>query len=178
MIGLVVAAMFSATMSTLAGGYNAIASVLTNEIYGRMRPAATPAARMWAARLFTVLVGVAVIGLTFVMRAAQGKSDLFAVTNKMFSVFLPPIALTMLAGVLVRRLSKRSGLLGLAGGIGVGLAAFVAGTWAPALREMEPMTAITVAATVLGLAAGTRLLPDSPAERDQVERFHGEIDGR
>ncbi|MDD4019457.1 MAG: hypothetical protein PHV28_16120, partial [Kiritimatiellae bacterium] len=35
-VGMVIAAMFSATMSTLAGDYNAVASVLTNDFYKRM----------------------------------------------------------------------------------------------------------------------------------------------
>ncbi len=177
MIGLVVAAMFSATMSTLAGGYNAIAAVLTNEFYGRLRPDAAPAARMRAARAFTVLVGLAVIGLTFVMRAAQGKSDLFDVTNKMFAVFLPPIALTMLCGVLVRRFSKRAGLCGLASGIGVGIVAFIVGGWFPQLRSMGTMFSITCATTFAGLFLGTRFLPDSKAERDGVDDFFRQLEG-
>ena len=177
LIGLVVAAMFSATMSTLAGGYNAISSVLTNEIYGRVNPTASTKDRMRAARLFTILVGIAVVGLTFLMRAAQGKSDLFDVTNKMFAVFLPPIALTMLAGVLIRSLSKRAGVCGLAGGIGVGLVVFIAGAWYPPLRQMAPMTAITCLTTFAGLFAGTKCLPDTPSEREQVEAFHRSLEG-
>ena len=176
MIGLVVAAMFSATMSTLAGGYNAIASVLTNEFYGRLVPQATSSAKMRAARFFTVLVGALVVGLTFVMRAAQGKSDLFDVTNKMFAVFLPPIAITMLVGILVRKFSKRAGLCGLVGGILVGMAAFIVGAWYPDIRAMGPMFSITCATTFVGLFLGTRFFPDSSAERTEVEDFFLQID--
>ena len=67
MMGMVVAAMFSATMSSLAGNFNAAASVLVNEIYGRFVKQDTPRKRMVAARAATVFVGLAVIALTFVM---------------------------------------------------------------------------------------------------------------
>ncbi len=66
---------------------------------------------MAVARLTTVLVGAAVIGLTFVMQTAQGKNDLFDVTNKMFGVFLPPIAIPMMLGLVTRRISRRGGVV-------------------------------------------------------------------
>lgn len=96
-MGLVIAAMFSATMSTLAGDYNAVASVLTNDFYKRMiAPDASPQKQMAVARLATGLVGAAVIGITFLMQSAQGANDLFDVTNKMFGIFLPPVAIPMI----------------------------------------------------------------------------------
>ena len=68
MIGMVIAAMFSATMSSLAGNFNAAAAVMVNEIYLRFDKAATAARRMIAARVATVVVGAGVVGLTFVMQ--------------------------------------------------------------------------------------------------------------
>lgn len=43
----------------------------------------------------TVVAGVIVIGLTFVMQYAQGAKDLFSLSNQVFSVFLAPITLPM-----------------------------------------------------------------------------------
>ena len=72
MIGMVVAAMFSATMSSLAGNFNAVAMVMTNEVYAKIDRNATPARKMVAGILFrfiskragmTALVGGIVIGL-------------------------------------------------------------------------------------------------------------------
>ena len=171
MMGMVVAAMFSATMSSLAGNFNAAASVLVNEIYGRFARADTPRRRMFAARAATVLVGIAVIGLTFVMQYAQGADDLFNLTNKVFGVFLPPVSIPMLVGVFSRRLSKRAGLCGLVGGIAFGLAMFVAGAWWPYLREMKPCYLATAAATIACLLVGNAIFKDSPDERREVEEF-------
>ena len=173
--GLVIAAMFSATMSTLAGGYNAIASVLTNELYGRIKPDASAKDKMKVARIATAFVGVAVIALTFLMQYAQGAGDLFDVTNKMFAVFVPPIAMTMLCGVLVKSVSKRAGSIALVSGIAVGMAAFVAGIWFPGVRQMGPMFFITSATTILALALGSRLKPDSEQEREKINSFFKKI---
>ena len=175
MVGMVIAAMFSATMSSLAGNFNAAAAVMVNEIYLRLDKTATAARRMIAARVATVLVGAGVVVLTFVMRSAQGADDLFNLTNKVFGVFLPPIALPMLCGVFVKRFSKRSGMLALVGGIVVGVAVFVVGGWHPFLREMVWITPITASVTLLLLVAGTALFPDKPEEREEVEAFFRQI---
>lgn len=178
MIGMVIAAMFSATMSSLAGNLNAIASVVTNEIYVKFDRSVTAARKMIVARVATVLVGIAVIGLTFVMQYAQGAKDLFDLSNQIFGVFLPPIAVPMIAGILFRRLSKRSGITGLVGGIAVGLTAFVIGSWYPYLRESVPMTWITTIATILLLIAGTFVFPDRKDESEAVDEFFKRVNAK
>lgn len=176
-MGLVIAAMFSATMSTLAGDYNAAASVLTNDFYKRMiAPDASPKRQMVAARLATALVGTLVIGITFVMQSAQGANDLFDVTNKMFGIFLPPVAIPMMLGLVTRRVSRRGGVAGLLGGIVVGLAVFVAGSRWPELRQMGTIFLSTATATLTGLALGTLLLPDDPAHGEALARFFEKVD--
>jgi len=175
MIGMVIAAMFSATMSSLAGNFNAAAAVVTNELYLKVVKDPSARAKMVAARLATMLVGGLVVGLTFVMQYAQGADDLFNLSNKVFGVFLPPIAIPMLAGLLLRNLSKRAGMMGLVGGIAVGLAIFVAGGEHPFLREMVCIFPATAFATVAFLALGTVLFPDAPAERAEVDAFFRQI---
>ena len=180
MIGMVIAAMFSATMSSLAGNFNAAAAVVTNELYLAFAKAPSAKAKMVAARLATVAVGGLVVALAFVMQYAQGADDLFNLSNKVFGVFLPPIAIPMLCGIFVRRFSKRSGLCGLVGGIAVGLSLFAVGS-VPAfayLREMVWIFPATAFATLLSLALGTLLFRDAPAERAAVEAFMDRIEGR
>ncbi len=171
MMGMVIAAMFSATMSSLAGNFNSAASVLVNEIYGRFDRTATPARRLVAARVATVFVGGSVIALTFVMQYAQGADDLFNLSNKVFGVFLPPIAIPMLVGVFSRRVTKRAGLCGLVGGIVFGLTVFVLGAKWPFLREMTPCFLSTAAFTILCLVVGSLVFKDSADERKEVETF-------
>ena len=172
MVGMVVAAMFSATMSTLAGDFNAVSSVLTNDFYVRMvSPGSSPRSRLVAARIATAIVGLIVIALTFAMRHAQGADDLLNVTNKMFSVFVPPIALPTVMGLLCRRMPRSSGVIGLYSGIAVGIAMFVAGSVFPVLREMTVMTPVTFLATAIDIAVAAMLRPDSPDDARKVDAF-------
>ncbi len=171
MIGMVIAAMFSATMSSLAGNFNAAAAVVVNEIYLRIDKTTSASRRMVAARLATVLVGGAVVALTFVMQYAQGADDLFNLSNKVFGVFLAPIAIPMIAGIFVRRLSKRAGMTGLVCGIFTGLALFAVGAQYPFIREMVWIFPLTSAATVIFLVLGTLLFPDKPEEKAGLDEF-------
>jgi Na+/proline symporter len=163
-------------MSSIAGNINAIASVFTNEIYVRFARRATAGGRMVFARAATVLVGGGIISLTFVMQYAQGAKDLFDLSNNIFGVFLPPITVPMVAGVVFRRLSKRSGITALSGGIAVGLVAFTVGAWYPSVRETIPMTWITTIATIALLAIGTKLFPDSRTEAGEIDAFFKNIE--
>ena len=175
MIGMVIAAMFSATMSSLAGNFNAIASVMTNELYARFDKNATPARKMVAARVATVLVGAIVVALTFVMQYAQGADDLFNLSNKCFAVFLPPIAIPMLAGLIVRRIAKRAGIVAMTGGIGVGLVLFFLGSMWPFLREMTWMFPLTGLIAILLLIVGTRIFPDTPEGIKVLDGFFRKV---
>ena len=177
MMGMVVAAMFSATMSSLAGNFNAAASVVVNELYLKFAAAPSLRRRMLAARVATVLVGGLVLALTFVMQYVQGADDLFNLSNKIFGVFLPPIAVPMLGGLLVRRLSRRAGMAGLVGGIAFGLTLFSVGARWPFLREMVWSFSLTAAATVACLIVGTALWPDTAEERKAVDGFFARLEG-
>ena len=183
MMGLVIAAMFSATMSSLAGNFNAVASVVTNELYAKIDRHATPRRLMLAGKIATVAVGVIVIGLTFVMQYAQGAKDLFSLSNQVFSVFLAPITLPMIAGVLIRPISKRAGLTALVGGIALGLALFFLAPWLsahfngiPDMRGEVPMTWFTSIVTVVLLLVGTKLFPDRAEEKPALDKFFAEIE--
>ena len=163
--------MFSATMSSLAGNFNAAAAVVVNEIYLKLNKSASPKNRMIAARVATVLVGGAVVALTFVMQYAQGADDLFNLSNKVFGVFLAPIAIPMLGGIFVRRISRRAGMCGLVGGIAAGLAFFSIGSCHPFIREMVWIFPLTSVSTVIFLVVGTFVFPDRMDERAEVDEF-------
>ncbi len=180
MIGMVIAAMFSATMSSLAGNFNAAAAVAVNELYLKLDRNATERRRLVAARVATVLVGGLVVALTFVMQYAQGADDLFNLSNKVFGVFLPPIAIPMLCGILVRRFSRRSGMLALVGGIATGLVLFALGAKAEFahLRQMVWIFPATSLATFAFFFVGSALFKDTPEERAQVNAFMDRISGK
>ena len=185
MMGLVIAAMFSATMSSLAGNFNAVASVVTNELYAKIDRNATSGRLMIVGKIATVAVGMIVIGLAFVMRYAQGADDLFRLSNQVFSVFLAPITMPMIAGVLWRPISKRAGLTALAGGIVLGLILFFIAPWLsatfqgiPDMRGELPMTLFSAITTLVLLFVGTLVFPDRADEKPEVDAFFARIEGK
>ena len=180
MVGMMISAMFSATMSSLAGVYNAIANVFTADVYKNLiNRNASDRSQVLVGRLATVLLGILVMALTFYMRANQGKSDLVDMCNRMFSVFLPPISVSMLIGIFSRKATKRAGLTALVTGISVGAAVFF---FAQAKSEfgyltgMAPMTTITFCATIVGAIAGTFLFKDTAEEKAEVAAFFRKLD--
>src|SRR5665213_36954 len=65
MIGIIVAALFSATMATVSADLNAIASVLTKDIYQRiLNPAASEKRLVAVGRIMTVVLGVGIVGIS------------------------------------------------------------------------------------------------------------------
>ncbi len=128
MVGMLVAAMFSATMSTLAGDFNAMSAVITSDIYRPLRPHASQREYLMAGRLFTVVAGMIIIGMTLwivYLFEINPHITLFNLMTRLFGTFLPPIAIPMLVGLWNRRFNNTSGLCGLLLGIACGIACFV-----------------------------------------------------
>jgi solute:Na+ symporter, SSS family len=117
MLGLMVASMFAATMSSLNSEFNVMAAVLTKDLYHRfLRPAADDRHLMWMARATTVGVGgVVSIGALFI----GGVGGAFE-ANKLFaSVFAVPLAVPLIGGILLRRPNSLGALLCAVGGSAV-----------------------------------------------------------
>ncbi|HNR30330.1 MAG TPA: hypothetical protein PKI11_05535 [Candidatus Hydrogenedentes bacterium] len=124
MLGLAVAAMFAATMSTLSSDYNVCAGVLTNDVYRRLiRPRASQSELVLVGRIMTLLVGVIALGAGVLM--ARGKAeDMFRVMVTLFGVATAPVAVPMLLGLVSRKATNLGAVLGFLFGIGVGLNLF------------------------------------------------------
>jgi SSS family solute:Na+ symporter len=129
LMGLMVAAMFSATMSTLSADYNVIASVLTEDVYRRLiDPAARQRRLVLVGRLATLVVGLITIGIGMLL-VATAKRGLFEVMVTVFGLFVGPMLLPMLAGLLSRRLTCRGAAAGMAAGLVSGVSLFAYKTW-------------------------------------------------
>ena len=124
MLGLIIAAMFSATMSMLSSDYNVAASVLTNDVYRRyIEPGASQRRLVWVGRLMTLLVGLIALGTAFLLAEAKGD-ELFRNMVKLFSVATAPVAIPMIAGLITPRVTKTAALASFLAGLSAGIAAF------------------------------------------------------
>ncbi|HEU4479198.1 MAG TPA: sodium:solute symporter family protein [Pyrinomonadaceae bacterium] len=121
LMGLMIAAMFSATMSTLSGDYNVIASVMTEDIYRRLfHKDASQKRLVVVGRIATLLIGAITItiGVTLIATARRG---LFEVMVTVFGIFIGPMLIPMLLGLLSRRVTWRGAAAGIIAGLISGL---------------------------------------------------------
>ncbi len=117
-MGLMIAAMFAATMSVLSAEYNVTASVLTRDIYQRVfRPNASGKESLLVGRLMTLLVGTIVtIGALFV----AGFGGAFEANKMLAGIFAVPMIVPVIFGVLMRKPQPWGALVTLFGGVILG----------------------------------------------------------
>lgn len=126
LLGMMLAAMFSATMSSLNSEYNIMAGVLTNDVYKRLLvPHAGPGHLVWVGRGFTVLIG---LGITLGAMLIGGMGGAFE-ANKLFtSILAIPLAVPLLFGLWFRRPTTPALVLSIVAGAATAL---VLNFWEP-----------------------------------------------
>jgi SSS family solute:Na+ symporter len=179
LFGLVLAAMFSGTMSTLAGSFNSAAQVLSRDVYGRLfskNQERSSRHMLIVGRIFTFIMGALVTALAFhFYRGASGDTDLFAIMASIFGFFIPPIALTMLLGLMIPPVSKNGANAGIIMGISAGIIVYLIGFSYPHVRNAEWIMPITSTATLLGMLAFSILQPGDKAYKTKVSGFFADL---
>jgi Na+/proline symporter len=184
MVGIIMAAMFSATMATVSADFNAIASVLTKDVYQRLlRAAASERTLLAAGRWITLALG-AITTVLSLWIALTHQQSLFSTMVTVLGLFMAPTLLPLLAGLTVRRLNWQGALAGFLGGLGTGFVMLALKTWWPGARtafgsihNFEGVSLLAnTAATILGMAAGTVIFRASPAEIARVDGFFASLD--
>jgi SSS family transporter len=177
MLGLMIAAMFSSTMSALSGDYNVCANVLTTDVYRRLlRPQASQRELVLAGRFMTVLVGSLSISLALLM-AGGGSERLFRNMVKLFSTAAAPVAIPMLLGLTWPRATNRGVLTGFATGLVTGLTllwclpnqfTFLELQW----KKENLILVSTVLATTIPAVAVSLMQRLSEADQKRIAAFH------
>lgn len=180
MMGLIIAAMFSATMSMLAGDYNALSAVITNDIVKRLfLPDASEKKLLFIARLSTLIIGTIAMVIAIALVYQENLKEMVDFMAKLFAVLLPPVAMPMAAGLLSHRVSARGALTGFALGSLFGVGTFLVGgaDGMDYLRSVPWLTWMSIVPTGIGLAVGSLLWPDSAAKRGEVDAFLSGLSG-
>ena len=164
MMGMVLAAMFAATMSALDSEYNVLGSVLTRDVYQRfLNPQADQRALMRAGRATTALVGVVPIALAFVLVKRHGLFDTVLAT---FGITGGPMAIPLLGGLVYRRGTAGGAIaslvVGTATGAGLKFAADLPYQW---------YAAGSIVTSILAYALVSELTPPGPTRRLAVAQF-------
>ena len=120
MLGMLVAGIMSSTMAALSGDYNAMAAVLTTDVYRRVFVrSGTERNYLLAGRIFTLVVGLSAMGIALSLAALGQKLTLFDLMVLIFSLFGPAMAIPVVAGLTSRRISNVGAMTGILTGIGI-----------------------------------------------------------
>lgn len=180
MMGLIIAAMFSATMSMLAGDYNALSAVITNDIVKRLfLPDATEKKLVFIARASTLIIGLIAMAIAVTLVYQESLKELVDFMAKLFAVLLPPVAMPMAAGLLNHRVSARGALAGFVLGSICGAGTFLigGGEGLDYLRTLPWLTWMSIIPTGVGLALGSLVWPDSLDKKAEVDAFLAGLKG-
>jgi SSS family solute:Na+ symporter len=122
--GLVVAGLLAALMSSLSSVFNSTSTLITLDVYKKLRPAASEARLVWVGRLSTaVLVG---FGLLWIPLMQLISGQLYQYIQSVQAYIAPPIAAVFLAGVFWSRINSAGAMAALVTGFVLGLGRLVA----------------------------------------------------
>lgn len=101
LMGVMIASMFAATMSSLNSEYNVIASVLSKDVYQRLiNKNATDKQMLFVAKLSTVLIGLLVLLGGLFIKDFGGAFE----ANKLFTgIFAIPLGVPLVLGIITRK---------------------------------------------------------------------------
>jgi solute:Na+ symporter, SSS family len=182
MVGIIIAAMFSATMATVSADYNSMASVLTKDVYHRLlNPGAAERGLVQVGRLVTLALGIITVLLALWV-AVSHEESLFQIMVTVFGLLLAPTLLPLLAGLTVKRLTRTGALAGLVVGLLTGIVMLSLKTWylprvpGPSSNwvnyTFEGISLlVNIALTILAMWMATVLFPAKQAETERIRNF-------
>ena len=110
--GLLIAAIYAASMSTISAGLNSLASATVVDFQQRLssKPLATDARQVTGARWITVIYGVLVMALAFAVSKMQG--NLVESVNTVIGLVGGPLLGLFFLGMFTKRADTRGALIG------------------------------------------------------------------
>jgi len=132
--GIVVAGLLAALMSSLAGVFNASATLFTIDFYSRMKPDASQKKLVWIGRMATAVM--VLIGLIWIPVIRGGKG-LYDYLQGVQSYLAPPIFVVFFLGVFSKRMNAKGCLATLIVGFSLGLFRLIVDTPVKLFKAFE-----------------------------------------
>lgn len=179
MVGIILAAMLSATMATVSADFNAIASVLTEDVYVRLfAQGSSEGRRLTVGRWATLLLGGVTISLGLWV-AMTHEQSLFNLMVTVLGLFLSPTLIPLLAGLTTRRVNATGAFCGFLAGLLTGFAMLALETWWPSAATVLGSSynfegaslLLNTAMTLLGMVLGSRLSRTPADEQERTRTF-------
>jgi len=193
LMGLIISAMLSATMSTLGSEYNTLSGVLTRDFYKRIiNPGASEQREVAFGRIATLIIGTITMALAILLNSLQGLT-LMDIMFRFFSAFGPPIMIPLIAGLLSRKFSARGVIWGILAGTITGVILIIMNIVLvqkyTGLMASNPRidfwlrsgwnsaaTMMNIAMTFAGMWIGSAIRKPPEDERKRVEEFFADLD--
>ena len=121
--GLVVGGILAALMSSLASLFNSSATLFTVDFYKKYRPEASEKHLVTVGRIATAVI--VILGILWIPVMKGLGKVLYAYLQDVQSLLAPGIAAVFLLGVLSKRITRVSGIVGLASGFVLGMTRLV-----------------------------------------------------
>ena len=123
LVGVMVAALLAALMSSLAATFNSASTLITFDVYKKLNPAASEARLVAVGRLFTVvMVGLGILWVPFI---SYLSTEVYIYLQSVQAYVSPPIAAVFLFGVFWPRANRHGAIVALATGAVLGSARFI-----------------------------------------------------
>jgi SSS family solute:Na+ symporter len=122
--GLVVAGLLAALMSSLSSVFNSCSTLITWDVYKKLRPEASERRLVWVGRASTAVL--VVLGLSWIPLMRLISAQLYQYIQSVQAYISPPIAAVFLVGILWRRANARGAMAALLGGFALGVGRLIA----------------------------------------------------
>lgn len=193
LMGFILAAMLSATLSTLGSEYNTLSGVLTRDFYKNIiNPKASEKREIFFGRISTIIIGTITMFLAILYSYLEGLT-LMDIMFRFFSAFGPPIMIPLILGLLCKKFNSRGVIFGMIAGTAVGVILimtnfFLTQKYAGLMETNARVdfwlrsgwnsaaTMLNIFATLLGMWIGT-VTKETPAEeKERVEEFFKDLE--
>ena len=183
MVGIILAALLSATMASVSADFNAIASVLTEDIYVRfLAPSSSEGRRVFIGRWATFAFGSITVSLALWV-AWTHEQSLFNLMVTVLGLFLSPTLIPLLAGLTTRRVNATGAFTGFAAGLLAGFLMLALKTWWPPADSILGSSynfegaslLLNTTMTLLGMVLGSRFSRTPAKERQRAQGFFAEM---
>lgn len=111
-IGIILAALLAATISSLDSDLNCLSAIFTEDFYKRFRPQKSDKQLLWISRLVILISGFAALAIALYYLKIKGEGILGIVFN-MYAIFSGGIAGLFLLGIFSKRANKQGVFIGI-----------------------------------------------------------------
>ena len=106
--GLVVAALFAVALSSLASGISSVSTVLTVDVFRRLKPGRSDRKELFLARVLTTIMGLGVTGLAVLMMKLPSDWNIIDTCLRTFDCALGPLAGMFIVGMLLPHAGQKA----------------------------------------------------------------------